>query len=529
MARELKIYYGFIPNNETTLHLCCDNLINYVVYMDDENHVEDVSIDNYRINANKAKVKLNQSIESFLDQITYIIDWDYTQQSGIKYWRCYYVKNTTIQSGYVIFDLEIDYWGTYFYYVKNSPIQITKSNLQLEGKGIYDDIKATNGQIEYINAYEATGAEGKGGFFQTMVGMVILLQYNISQAMFGNDKITKTELYYVNLNNLKNIAVDVDASYDNYSAVEIGIDLIGGIYSAVASIGTNDAQVIKAWLVDSLGIQLDPLQYGIDVKTKSTFTNGAEKTIRLTHVYPSKISRHITIENYDINKIYYAGTFNNGLKLKRFTSANLDYYTWYIVTTDDVKVIVQQGEAQKDITDAYSVTLTTNAGVTTGIRKVAEALNQSLRSYSSALNNFAKGGIGLAGLGFASDILGMVPKESYENIIGNGDGATTFYQPQNTSDLKYKLQTPYILTTYTSIHDEGKHARLFGANYDYFVSNFMTLNNYSLIGSNIPTWRTYKYVQGAIYLDMNNGGIPQDAYNAIINMVAKGIYLAFVD
>lgn len=526
MARELNIYRYILPNKETTMHLCGNSLLNYLNELSTR-LIESISIDNYRINANVAKIKLNDALEPVYNQITYIIDID-KEDDKIKYWRCYYVKSASIQSGYIVLSLEIDYWGTYFDYVKISPIHITKSNLRLTDKGIYDDIKATDGQIAYTNAFEATGAEGKGGFFQTMVGMVFLLQYNVSQAVFGTDKITKTELFYINLNDLKNIAVNADASFDDYSAVEIGIDIIGGIYGASANIGNVDAQVIKAWLVDTLGVSVGPKEYGITLKAKSIFTAGHEVTFNVNHVYPSKISRHITIENYDINKIYYAGTFNNGLKLKRFTSRNLDYYTWYIVTSDDVKVIVQQGEAQKDITDAFSVTITTNAGVTTGIRRVAEALSQSMRAYSSVVGNYAKGGVGLAGLGVANDILGMVPNEAYESIIGNGDGATTFYKAQNTSDTKYYLQTPYILTTYTSINNEKHRARLFGANYDVTLLSFALLTLYNFLGTDLTPYTSLPYIKGTIFLNMHDGGIPKDAYDAITNMVANGIYLKFI-
>lgn len=515
-----------MPNHEDNTHFVFSSINQYLSGIQG-NLVKTIDLDNYRINSNVIKVNLSGTMALNYDNITYAIDYD--NDPTKPYMRCYFIESYDLQSGYVTFKARVDNWASYYYKATIKNVVVNRCNRNI-GVGVYDDIMATNGPLEHVEAWEQSGAEGWGGIKDTNVCIVILLQYNVAQAVFGDDKISKTELYTITLKELKDKAVARNASYDDYSSAEIAIDIVGGIYAVTANMGDNDAQVIRAWLChyNYIETQRDiSLQHGITAKSKSIFTNGSDMTFNIARVYPSKDYKTITIDNYDVNKVYYAGTFNNGLKLERFTTNNLSYETYYIVGDDAVQVIVQQGERQKDISSAYEVLLTTNSATQTGLRRVAKALSQSISASKSAVKDFAQGGGGAtglvnAGMGLTKTIADMVNQYGIESAIGGGDGFTTFYQDQFHTYQKGLLLTPYILTKFTSSINEKKKARRFGASFnEYFDDNPLQniVASYSLLGEaitqNDPTFIKCNCV---IY------GIPLDAKNDILNQLSNGIY-----
>lgn len=523
MARRLLLYGYISPNNQDNTHFVFNNINQYIKALQN-NLVRQIDLDNYRINTNVIKVSLKGSMTLNYDNITYAIDFD--DDKTKQYMRCYYIEDYNLQSGFVIFRVSIDYWATYYYKAFMHDFVINKCNRNI-GIGIYDDIMATNGALDYTEAWQQDGAVGWGGIKDTNVCIVFLLQYNVSQAVFGNDKITKNEMFCIKLSDLKAMAVERNAEFDRYSSAEIAVDIIGGIYGVTGKIDTLDAQVIKAWLCDYYYIDTGrnyEIEYGVTAKSKSFFTNASEITFNIMHVNPSKKYKRITINNYDLNKIYYAGTFNNGLKLQRFTTGILEYYTYYIVGDDNIKVIVQQGEYQKDISNAYEVLLTTNSATQTGIRSVASALMSSMKAYSSASKAYEAGGPVMAGLSGLETIASMVSKEGYESAIGGGDGFTTFYQEQFRVFTKGLLLTPYILTTFTSTMNENKKARRFGASFNqYFYNNPLKdiESTYALLGEAIESDAndpTYIKCNCVVY------GIPLEAKNEIVNKLKNGIY-----
>lgn len=532
MARKLYIFDSFTPNAENGIFYAFYSAELFWKYAKDNYSYNVVELNNYRINANVIKVKYDENIygETFVNNKSYIIDADIVEteeETIVNYFRCYFVDSYFLQSDYIAFNVHIDLWGTYSHDALIDNTLITRCNRNI-GVGIYDDIKATNGNLEHTEAWHQTDAYW-GGIFDTSVCIVFLLQYNVAQAVFGNDKISKTEMFCIKLSELKEKAVALKDEFDNYSSAEIAVDIIGGIYAVTANMGTNDAQVIKAWLCDYNYIDTGrdmSLEHGVTAKSKSIFTNGSDMTFDITHVYPSKKYKEITIENYDVNKVYYAGTFNNGLKLQRYTTPNLTYCTYYIVGDDDIQVIVQQGENQKDISKAYEVLLTTNSATQTGIRRLARAVSGSMKAYTSAMKAYASGGASGALLSGTETLAGMVDMTvDFESAIGGGDGFTTFYQEQYRVFTKGQLLTPYILTTFTSTLDEKQNAIRYGALFKVWVPSkqISTMLDYVNVNNLLGADNDFNYTYIACQCSIS--GVPMEACNYIKNMLKNGVYL----
>ena len=528
MARQLYLFNNISPNVDKGLFYCFDTPKEYLEYLIESRQPIIIDLNNYRINTNIVKVAPIDNID--FSKITYIVDADLTATN--QYFRCYFVNSFDFVSDYYTFNCSVDLWGTYIYDARLNNVIITKCNRNI-GIGIYDNIIATNDYIEIESTWDdpsiEPGLDSDGTISDKKVSIVFLLQYNVAQAAFGNDKITKTELFSISLNELKSKAVDIDAFFDNFSSVEIAVDIIGGVYGVTTtSIGENDAQVLKAWLVDNYYIDVgkDTIGHGITLKTKSIFTKGQVLSIDVLHVNPSIKYSDFTIENYDINKIYYAGVFNNGLKLQRFTTKDLVYYNYYIVGDDDIKVIISQGENQKDISSAFEVLLTTNSATETGIRKIARAITNSSKMISSMKKAESKSGVVSAGITGLASMVDM--SADFESAIGGGDGCTTFYRDQYKVMNKTLCEAPYKVTLFTSIENEDENARRYGANFKEAI------NGSNSIGHIADYVYTFEWLGNIANTDFNNvfiqlqcsvEEIPTEASNFIKQVLASGIYI----
>ena len=463
MARELRLYRTISINYGDHVHYFTRSQSIFLNNIDSYKE-ETLSIDNYRINANIAKCKLTTHLtETNYDQITYIADVDTTKN----YYRYYRVISGLIQSGYVVFTLEVDEWATYITKCGIGNNRIIRST-RLLGGGFYDEIKLTDGRMHHELYDGQRTASVTTHFKSTSVYIIFLLNYNLSQAVFGDDKISATELFCASLADIVSHADTSEGSLGEYKThLEIALSLIGGIYGVNANFGDNDAQVLKAWLVPV--DEIEYADYGVSVKTKSVFCGGNnhQATFNVTKVLPSKWDKLHIINNYNPNNVYYAGTYNNGLKLRNYAGSDLRYYTHVLVGDSDVKVIAQQGERQQDITQGYEVKLTTNGATKTELRKVADALSTSITLGTStygkmaALGGAGGAGFSLAGLDIVKGVAGMVNQFGIESARGNGDGFLTYYQTNPLSEVL----SPYCVTYFTSLNDEVERAKLYGLNY----------------------------------------------------------------
>lgn len=511
MAKYLKLYSNLTPNIEGGIFTVCEkseNLLNcYKNY-----EIKTLTLDNYRINNNVATINGN------ISGITYVIDYE-ENDGNITYICCYNVVSETLQSGYTILGLKMDLWNTYISDTKINYGNVIKCNKNINDFGIYDAITTTDGKISVNNNYDYLDS--------SMISIVFLLEYNIVQSVFGGDGITKTQLFCANLQELKDL-INTSGDYDNTSALNIAIDLIGGIYTATSWGSDNDARVLQSWLIPNelLNTSANDGTYNIKVNTKSVYApNGKEITIKT--VMPSHYRKEINfnITDDDLSKCYYAGTYNNGIKLTRFTSKTLNYYYIVLVGQSDIKVIIQDGENQKDITNGFEVSLTTNATETTTLREIAKAYSLSVNTAKSSVKAYATSGVSGAVLNVGQTVANMVSPENYNSAIGGGDGYLTYFIHNPEGDEYNKVKSPYVLYYVNSILNEGINASYNGASFSEVVKD---VSIYSLL-EKYENEKTAIYngsdrnVYSFVKITGSYSNIPLEALNFIKQQLNNGI------
>lgn len=531
MNKTLNIYTNVIMNSGRDTHYLCNDVKHYL-FMLSNNIAKTLSMDNYRINSDTIKVKIDDDLQiGVLSLVTYAIEY-YSEGEGddlqIKYYRCYFVKSFEIQSGYVLFRIEKDKWGSNIENINPTDLEILRSNRLLgNAKGIFDEVKYTKGSydLEYL---EGTDEEGYTCIGTNHVAIVLLLQFNISQQVFGNDKISRTMLFITDsaeyVYNDHNTTIQNAYKYSSY--LELLAGAVGTITGVSGNLGELDAQVIKAWVVDTQRIDYGFNTWHINASCKY---GGGSITLELSYLEPRETTEHFIIENVTPNIVYYVGTYLNGFKLTPYyekynNKQVLNFDLTYIVDDNELKIIASQGERIKDITNMFELYLNTNASQTTALRLFARSWAQSVGMGKSAIRSFTSAGGSNAGLGITQDIVDMIPQNpSFENAIGGGDAMRTFALPRQIENdenvLAPYVRSPYVITKYTSARDEETNAIIYGLNYHEFISQLSVLlsdSNYQKYENNFRDF---------LQCECKLSNVCKDDADYITNELRRGIFI----
>ena len=480
MARTLTCYSYIRPNIEEGTHYHFKGNAGLSAYYTALSPFSpfNVTLDNYRVNENLIKLKESASVTpATMAHITYVIDHD----EEAHYFRAYHVENCYMQSGYVVFEVKPDLWANGFFgggILYN--LHVVRCNRDI-ANGVYDPIGKTKGATYPIHPqpYSLTLAQ---------CSAVFLLEYNVSQNLFGGNQITKTSLMYMTFKDIydtlhnyvnQNFHGDV---YDDIDIVTKVIDLLGGIHSVAGTIGTAGAQlaahVLKVWFIPTEAIQRGSLGLN-QVLSKSLLTEGNELPFNDV-VYEVQQMHYIKALNYkntlqdpaaqwaEFMPDYHieVGTLYRSMPISRFTRDTTAYFH-YVFTNSNVNVYVEEGLQQEDITESFEVTITLNNATETSLMSAAKTLTKLAGGIASVAKGYAKGGyVGAAagaaiyGVGLMASMKDAQPLQA----IGTGDGALTFSQNSPTS-----VNSPYYLMLTPSNEDEKEHAYFKGVSYDVFA------------------------------------------------------------
>lgn len=515
--RKLYIYTGVTPNQDNGRHFMFTDVSLYMAELQ-PHLLTSISLNNYRINSNVAKLGLFSLLtEENYDTVTYLIDYD----DVTNYFRCYTVLRATLDSN-VNYTLEVDLWATFIKDCDFSKVHVTRCNRQLSEYGIYDEPQSTERAMQTEIATPVNKSWLVSDYNDALakldsVYIVFLLQYNVKQAIFGtSDAVTDTKLFAMPLSELSQIY----ESFPDYNVIDIATAYIGCIYGVL---GQNnaviDAQVLQAWILPL------PLIYVtgnyVTCKSKTKFTDGTFNAYYLRPEY-NLTYLDFTVLPTNPNYVYYFGTVNNGLKLKKYTR-NTDRLTCRVqcfTGATTLRVLAMQGEEQKDITEAFEITLTSTASVTTSIRQFAKTFNEALSLVQGITKQVQKGDIAGGALTGVGGFVSMLDtKPNLNKAIGNGDALTSYYinNPPVAS-----VRNPFVVTKYLSVNDGDKHANMFGATFDYFANSgdALTVFNFAhktMLGSGSIE---DTYIVASCDID----GVPLEAHNEIGRKLTAGIY-----
>ena len=545
--QNLYLYKDFLPNTDSGTHFRFTSVNNYINYINNYRINEVLTVDNYRLNTNVLKISYDYFKRNIIDyrKISYLyleqILRD-TQGSTDIIHTFYYVKSATLQSDYVTFSIELDYWATYQYLLDNHKIMLNRTNAILENEiMVYDEITKVetpnnDEPVDYSRRLSGTGDKRRyldNSFFY----VVFIVEYVVTRNLANTDYVKSTDLFAVPLSTLIS-SLNIGTA-ETYTSVDLASMIISGITSTTTNIGgvNNDAKVIGAYIVPSFETSIESHLSVINVEFNyRTMLTGSETktfTARSVHAYRTDLIYNEplapTLQEYTnqdgINYKYYVGGFHNYMQIVNYRkSSYVKIMISFVFTPAKVQLFVSQGENNKDITNAITIPLIANVEISDALQTmcyIADGLSMILSNAKSIM-----GSKNFTDLSFnvADSIL-----DNFKFLKGNVNADMGITQGDGLTEMRYSHDAcyfPYSLIYFKSLNDEKYNARLIGANVDATIENIDVLDGLNLLGGT-PTNVTFDdyYLRGHL---IGNVIGQQDAYNIIKQQLHNGIHLKFI-
>ena len=408
--QNLYLYKDFLPNTDNGTHFRFTSVNDYINYINSNYKISEVlTVDNYRLNTNVLKISFDYFKRNFIDyrKITYLyleqILKDMHGSTDIIH-TFYYVKNATLQSDYVTFSIELDYWATYQYLLDNHKIMLNRTNAILENEVmVYDEITKVetpinDDPVDYSRRLFGTGDRRRyldNSFFY----VVFIVQYVVTRNLANTDYVKATDLFAVPLSTLVS-SLDI-ATATTYTSVDIASMIMSGISSTTTNIGgvNNDAKVIGAYIVPSIETSIESHLSVIEVEFnyRTMLTGSTTKTFKANsvHAYRADIPYNEplapTLQEYTnqdgINYKYYVGGFHNYMQIVNYRKSNyVNIMISFVFTPAKVQLFVSQGENSKDITNAITIPLIGNVEISDALQTmcyIADGLSMILSNTKS--------------------------------------------------------------------------------------------------------------------------------------------------
>lgn len=518
--RELRLYNGFMPNEGSNDYYVFSSRLSYLEAIEPFRS-ETLSINNYRIDANAS---LRLAIAAGRQAITYCIETDAADAS---YFRAYKVVDVSAVSDMYIYALRLDYWATYYIRATFPIIRVKRCNLNI-AQGDYDGVESVSvdaaGDTKLVKL-EGLG-EGLGYLTPSQVCVVVLANVVRAQSIDQSTLITSTEAFICFLSD---IMAAYPTAYGQHNVVALASKFIAGIYKAGTSFWLdNKVEVVKAFLLPSSIAPVVDASRIITFTSKTEFENNADLNVQFSMLAPQRLVNpfSVPVGTLDINYKWYLGTFDGGLELERNTQAFNVFLSVYI-DNDDVRVVVRQGDREKDISANFEIGITGNSRTADEGQRIARytkaltSLFDVTLKASEAKSGSARLRLGIGAVNGAMNDYFARGGAPASPLLGAGDGAATFSARIGGTS---RVNNPLYFVGYKSTANEQAKARVLGANFDLFIKNLNTLNtiNYDMLGT-LPTFERV-YVQA----DAQVEDIPTAAQDEIRDALARGVYIKVV-
>ena len=530
----LNIYRNISVSRET-----CFFFNNEVQLMDALEPYLFKSIDkkNYLIENNTLSLQLTNSfIASEALEITYVYD----TETGIGY----NVNSVRIVCGKAILTIARDLWNTYFHKAQITDIVAKRCNRNI-GYGVLDEIRASSASVftTYAEAEGYSSGEENEDYDITKTYCVFAVKYNVVQNQSGSA--TRIKMFCMSVYDLRLSAVRYygdeyshetpETDFLNLSKLnplELCQIVLGGVYQARLNGVDGSAVVTSAWITDMVTPNDQPsgnIQEVIRVTLKSKLGSAKNDIIlNAKAVEPKVYTKRFYFDN-DVNRQYYFGTLQNGLKLPRVARDRQSVGVKCAVGSDRLTIIAYYGDKQMDITNTFALTIGNVDGDISAQRQTLDTLKHSLGMIGGVLataKGLATGNPVSALIGVshtASSAMGLFEKKTdVGGIVEGGDGMTAFYNSFTGSssdpyvNLQSPLRNPYVLSSVLSVDDEGASLNLNGASFNDVVTFSQIFSAPIFSGAMTETY---------LKADCIVTGVPTEASDYIRSRFLEGVYL----
>ena len=478
----LYLYQGVNPNTAHGTYYYFTSTQNYINALPAP--VQTLNENDYRYTGGEVRVAMQN--------ITNAKTITYARVSNAAGEWFYHVTGVEYVSGYAVLSLMPDLWATYLADADFSEIMATRCNRNIGG-GTYDDIELT---VSRTVAALSTDVPA-------LSIVAVMAVATGTSSILTNNSATYLGLYEFQFSKL--------SPPEGVSIFDYAVALIAGIFSAKATVGDLPAAVLKAYIVPHSALAVRVGASLPQFNSKSIY--GSFSVTPETEVAPFSYPVAFDL-SIDPNYEYIVGTALDGMRVPRTVGQQRVIYT-YTTKQDGITVTVRIGDEVKDISDQFSVGLTSNDGNYTMQERIASALN-IIGNLSSGAFQVVSGGSGVVtgalAIGSSFNNIARVVKPSYS---AGGDGLNTFRLLGGVAGNPYKVQK------FQSARDEGARARIYGTKCATPLNSISDAFTPALIG-------TGSMADTFLACDCKVQGVPGDAQNEIAQALSDGVHLVAV-
>jgi len=508
---------------------------------------EDVTFteDNYRLNNNILRIGFT---ETFTEAIAMGKNTVVLVNGTIE--RVYNVISYVIQSGYILYTLQVDLWHTYAYGGNLSNLRVCRSTRVITQAGEYVgfypsakqclksptykpiEIKSIVDGTVITSAYDVDIAPSK-------ISIVMAIKHNTFQDQDGATSVVN--LFGIPLDTV--LAKPTSAIEGVFLSIARVIqEFVNGIYECRHYVnGTLSssfkAQLVNAWLIDNECIES---VFGADTHvvlkfaTKTSISGMTDYEFKPAMISSGTHARILTYAAKPHTKVY-IGTKYNNLELAPVYNYNEDTEVEirYVAGNDTMSVYAIQGDNQVDITSAFTLNIVQVDGDITLQRQILSQFQNTLPIIASAgtigvgimtQNPVAIGGGILSLANSASKYAEAQLPQHMGNIVRGGDAISTFCENSPYVYVGGKPRNPYYIIEIEDDKTAQDELKYYGLVYDTTIALLSSLNTYNDVTSGTTTAGT---VDGFDYLQCTDltftGNAPKEAQEFIYNKLIAGI------
>lgn len=492
-----------------------------------------ISLDNYRVADGVISVAGLSEITA--GKAAFALEVDTHKTNGnFDYWRCYHINNCRLVSGYAMFGITLDLWGSYFGQASITNLRVLRSNMNV-GNGTFDKISYTHTTTTLTDEYRKP-VDGMELYELDEDGNAYILDENAYLVFTANCVVSDTSVidetsvvsaYYIFGNTLKAIRESYPSAVASaHSCVELASRMISGVCGLPTGSSNwemKKCEISKVYILPASWVETET--DGMNFAYKTPFNQTlANIPFYFVKPYWNKIPVNIPALSLDPNYTWLLGTIDDGLELARSTQNDVAYYD-VTLSFDGLSVLVKQGEQSQDISKRFEVSLVGKSQEADASTKVVGVLSQMLNAVGGAFKAAgSKDPLGSTMNLVTSSIAGTlekaVAKSSPSGSVSSADGYITY--DYAASD---KIGYPFYWTFFKSAYDEQQRARLTGASFNAVFSDWATALAYKSTIFYGENKNLFPFIQA----DCMVTGVNDEAAMYIETKLRSGVYVLATD
>ena len=432
----------------------------------------------------------------------------------------YHVKRAYEQSDFIVFEVALDEWGTFFAKGAFSNVHIIRCNRKIS-EGIYDPVKEVEGRRQ--DYYE------NGSFNQKAEELTLIVLCTIELNSTFLQGVGSTQNFLIALPMASVLGMTYKTQYANTDAILKAQCVVGSLSDLQSTGWPTKVVPLRAWLLPNYLVKTSNVGLASVGFNNCFMLEGANGTGTISNVplvRAGESTKEFFISDFMsekefVNSRVQFGVANNSLPIVKYTEERL-VLVRSMITATDVKVQIEQGGNVRDVSASFEFEFTTNSQGDSALNKLAGIASKLLNTTASAGASAVVGNYLGAGAKAVNDLTGILTPEKLQGANSTNGDAIAIY---SLNDAVFCFK-PFHVEAWNSEIDQLERAYLYGVEMEKYSSDWPAIQaceNFGMVTEGKERDSTFLVADR-----FNVEGLPMNAEAYIRSEFARGIWLLSV-